>query len=290
MNILIFGASGNIGSPLTERLLQENYKVVAFVRENSHIANLQKYGIKIVMGDLEKSETIKPALEGIDIIINASYIVFAKNILKAVEESKSKIKRIIYIGSTGVYTKLSSKSANDKRVAEDIIKNSSIPYTILRPTMIYGTEKDRNIFRLISFLYRCPVFPFFGKGKNLLQPVYIEDVVQAIIKSLNTQTTLNKSYDIGGKNALSYNELIDITAKEIDKKVIKIYLPVNLSLWIAWMIKLLIGKFPVSEEQILRLNENKDVDISNAVKDFGYHPISFEEGIQKEVELLKKNK
>ena len=290
MNILILGASGNIGSLLIEKLCKKDYEIVAFIRENSSIVHLKKYEIRIIKGDLEKSETIIPALEGIDIVINTSYIVFAKNILKAIEDSKSKIKRVIYIGSTGIYTKLPSKSANDKRTAEEIIKKSSIPYTILRPTMIYGTGKDRNIFRLISFLHRYPVFPIFGNGENLLQPVYIEDVVQSIISSLNTSNALNKIYDIGGKNALTYNQLIDTTARYINKRIIRIHLPVMLSLQIARIIKRIIGKFPISEEQILRLNEDKTVDISDAVKDFGYTPISFEEGIEREVKLFFKRK
>lgn len=287
MNILVIGASGNIGSRLVERLGELGHSISAFVRRDMSSNILRERGIKVFRGDLDDCEAIKPALEGVEAVINASYIVYAGNILKAASESGARLKRIIYIGSTGIYTKLPSRSASDKRSAEELIKNSSVPYTVLRPTMVYGTAKDRNIFRLISFLDRYPLFPVFGKGENLTQPVYIDDVVGAAVASLNSPATVKKSYDIGGRCALTYNELIDVTARKLGKKVVKVHLPMGLSVWLARAARVA-GKFPISEEQILRLNENKDVDISEATKDLGYRPLSFPDGVEREVELFLK--
>ncbi|MBI5467940.1 MAG: NAD(P)H-binding protein [Deltaproteobacteria bacterium] len=290
MNILVFGASGNIGASLVERLGALGHSVRAFVRRDISSNSLRERGIRVFRGDLGDSEAIKPALEGAEAIINASYIVYAGNILKAASDSGARPKRIIYIGSTGIYTRLPSRSASDKRSAEELIRNSSVPYTVLRPTMVYGTAKDRNIFRLISFLHRYPLFPVFGKGENLTQPVYIDDVAGAVIASLNTPTAVNKSYDIGGRCALTHNELIDVTARKLGRKVVKVHLPMSLSVWLARAARSAAGKFPISEEQILRLNENKDVDISAAAKDFGYKPLSFPEGVEREIELFLKTR
>ncbi|OGP16300.1 MAG: hypothetical protein A2V21_311900 [Deltaproteobacteria bacterium GWC2_55_46] len=218
--------------------------------------------------------------------MNASYIVYAENILKATREARASLKRIIYIGSTGIYTGLPSRSAEDKRTAEGLIKNSSVPYTILRPTMVYGTAKDRNIFRLISFLYRYPLFPVFGKGNNLVQPVYIDDVVGAVIRAVDTPETAKKSYNIGGPSSLAYNELIDITARKLGKRVARVHIPIGASLCVARAVRTVAGRFPVSDEQILRLSENKDVDITDASRDFGYAPLSFQDGVEREVDLF----
>lgn len=289
MNILVLGASGNIGSSLVKRLGRLAHNVSVLVRSDSAAASFSESGVQVFKGDLEDSEAIKPAMENVDVVINTSYIVFARNILRAALESSAGVKRILYIGSTGIYTSLPSRSASNKRSAEEMIRNSSIPYTILRPTMVYGTAGDRNIFRLISFLYRFKFFPVFGNGENLMQPVYINDVIEAIISALNTPGTIRKSYDIGGRDAITYNDLIDTTALKLGKKIKKLHLPMGPSLWLARVAK---GRFPVSEEQILRLNENKDVEISAASCDFGYKPISFNEGVEKEVDLfleMKKN-
>lgn len=288
MNILVLGASGNIGSSLVERLGKGAHNVSAFVRRDGASAHLREYGIRVFKGDLGDSESIKPALEGAEVVINASYIVFAANILKAASEMGVRVKRIIHIGSSGIYTRLPSRSAADKRSAEETIRNSPVPYTILRPTMVYGTAGDRNIFRLISTLYRYPFFPVFGKGENLMQPVYIDDVVGAVIASLKTPAAVKRSYDIGGRNALTYNELIDITARKLGRRVALVHLPMGLSLWLARTARSAAVKFPVSEEQILRLNENKDVDISAAARDLGYMPVSFHEGVEREIGLFLK--
>ena len=87
------------------------------------------------------------------------------------------------------------------RVAAELaIETSSLKYTILRPTMIYGSDRDRNMWRLIRFMRYSPIVPIFGDGTSLQQPIYVDDVAQAIVGCLGSDKTIGKSYNIAGKH------------------------------------------------------------------------------------------
>ena len=116
-----------------------------------------------------------------------------------------------------------------------------------------------------------------------MQPIYVEDVAQAIILSLNSQRTIAKCYNIAGGHALTYNQLIDTVGKRLNRRILKIHLPAKLSVRFLKMIESLGLKLPIKSEQVERLNENKNFAIDQAREDFNFQPRSFSEGIQLEL-------
>ncbi|MFC1736687.1 SDR family oxidoreductase, partial [Candidatus Hydrogenedentota bacterium] len=219
---------------------------------------------------------------GVDAIINIAYISLAHNVIAAAR--KCGVSRAVFLGSTGVYTELPSKSAQAKRDAEAEIGRSGLDFTILRATMIYGSDLDRNISRLIRYVNRCPVFPVFGRGESLVQPVHVDNVVGSVVDVLDKPTTFGKSYDIGGRSSMSYVELVRNTSKGLGRRVWRLSIP----MWLAVAGVSIAGRFiNLSREQALRLNEDKNVDISPACGDFGYNPIEFSEGVAREIAILR---
>lgn len=97
-------------------------------------------------------------------MINIASLGFghAPNIINACQEMK--IERAIFISTTGIFTKLNPDSKGIRLEAERLIKESELDYTIIRPTMIYGTPKDRNMWRLVKYLKRLPMLPILGNG------------------------------------------------------------------------------------------------------------------------------
>ena len=91
--------------------------------------------------------------------------------------------------------------------------------------MIYGSPRDRNMWRLIRFMRYSPIVPIFGDGKYLQQPIYVDDVAQAILSCLSNDQTIGKSYNIAGKYPLTYNQVIDTIAGQMNKRVWKIHVP-----------------------------------------------------------------
>jgi nucleoside-diphosphate-sugar epimerase len=225
-------------------------------------------------------------MKGIDILVNIASIGFghAPNIVNAALESG--IKRVVFISTTALFTTLNAPSKSVRLAAEATIRNSMLDYTILRPTMIYGSPRDRNMSRLVRYLHKYPVFPILGDGECLQQPVNVEDVAGAVVKALGSEKTIGKAYNIPGAKALTMNQVVDTISGILNRRTRKVHLPA------APFVKGLIIlenfgiKLPIKSEQMLRLNEDKAFPFDAAMKDFGFAPLDFEEGIRREIHAM----
>lgn len=287
--ILLTGATGFLGGYVLEELVKRGHEVTCFVRKTSNLEKIKQLNVPYIFGELDDFKSICKALKDKEALINIASLGFghAPNIINACQEMN--IKRAIFISTTGIFTKLNPDSKGIRLEAERLIKESDLDYTIIRPTMIYGTPKDRNMWRLVKYLKRLPVLPILGNGKYLQQPVYVKDLAWAVVSAYETNLTIKKAYNISGLEALTYNEVVDITGKELGKKVLKIHVPMKISYGLLKLYEKISSKPKLKAEQVLRLNENKDFSHEEAARDFGYKPMSFHEGIKLEVESSNMN-
>jgi uncharacterized protein YbjT (DUF2867 family) len=288
MRALVTGATGFTGSYVVPLLLQQDAQVRCLVRTSSDVSILPVDRIELAYGDLENRTSIEQALHGIDVLVNIASLGFghAPSIVNAAVTAS--VQRAIFISTTAIFTTLNAASKSVRLAAEEMIRKSGLAYTILRPTMIYGSLRDRNMCRLIRYLQRWPVFPIFGSGEYLQQPVYVEDVATAVIQSLAATQTIGKSYNISGATPLTFNQVIDTICELLGRNVHKVHLPAIPA--VAGLTALerlpLPLPLPIRAEQILRLNEHKAFDFAEAARDFGYQPRSFAEGIRLELDEM----
>jgi len=165
------------------------------------------------------------------------------------------------------------------RQGEDRAIRSGIPWTILRPSMIYGPGDDRNISRLAAYLRRRRWFPVFGSGKARQQPVYVEDVVAGILAAAQRPGTVGRTYALAGAQVLTYDRLVDMVGAAVGVKPVKLHLPVFLGLAGAWCLERLGAQMGIDGEQIRRLQEDKAFSIEETRADLGYAPLTFAEGL-----------
>ena len=290
MKIFVTGATGFTGSRVVPLLLKSGYAVRCLYRTSRDRSSLAGLDIEWALGDVSDSQSLSTAMQGTDALVNIASLGFghADSIISAAKSAG--IRRAVFISTTAIFTQLNAGSKKVRVAAELAIETSGLKYTILRPTMIYGSPRDRNMWRLIRFMRVCPIVPIFGDGKYLQQPIYVDDVAQALVSCLSSDNTIGKSYNIAGKQALTYNDVIDTIAKGMNKRVWKIHVPskpvVSLLRFLEWMRI----PFPIKAEQVLRLNENKDFSYAEAQKDFGFSPLSFEEGIGLELKQTVESK
>ena len=287
MKIFITGATGFTGSRVVPLLLKNGYQVRCLYRASSDRSQLSSSEIEWVQGDLSDAQSLSTAIQGTDALVNIASLGFghADSIIRAAQNVG--IKRAIFISTTAIFTQLNAGSKKVRVAAELAIETSGLNYTILRPTMIYGSAHDRNMWRLIRFMRYSPIIPIFGDGKYLQQPIHVDDVAQALVSCLSNDKTIGKSYNIAGKHPLTYNEVINTIARQMNKRVWKIFVPSEPVAFLLKFFERIRIPFPIKTEQVLRLNENKDFSYSEAQKDFGFSPLEFEEGIKIEFTSLK---
>src|SRR5918997_3472776 len=172
MRVLLTGATGLLGFELLNGLLAGGDEVRCLVRnESANAARLDGAGAEVFRGDANDEETLLRALRGADALLHVAGIEYAPAVVGAAR--RARVARLVVVGSTIAHSSFEFRSGLKRRM-EEVVRRSGLGWTIVRPTMIYGTERDKNVHRLLRFLDRSPVFPIFGPGTNLWQPVYHE--------------------------------------------------------------------------------------------------------------------
>ena len=270
--ILLVGATGFLGSFVAARLMERH--PVALVRASSDTSVLPR-GMELRRGDLNRGPL---PLDGISTVVYCASMGFGHvpRLVRQLEQRR--ISRALFISTTAVFTTLPSESRTPRLEAEAAVERSSMDWTILRPTMIYGTARDRNISRLLRFLKRIPVFPLCGNA--LWQPIYVEDLADAVVAALDSSDTVKKVYNVAGAQPLRFADLVRTAARAVERNVTLIRVPLAAAVLAAGLTRV------VTPEQIRRLAEDKAFSYADAARDFLFAPRSFAEGVACEAEAL----
>ena len=290
--ILVTGASGQSAQFFFERLVKENYqkKIKCLLRADSKVDHLKSFNLKFefTIVDFNNIESLKSSMKGMKTLLNIAGIRISEQIIRAGTEAG--INWFICVHTTGRFSKFKTKSAKYIEI-EDRLLNKFSNLTILRPTMIYGSSRDKNMHKLIKYMHKSRFFPVFGNGKNLMSPIHAKDLGDAYYDVLqNRNSTLGKQYNLTGKDDITYISILKETSSLMEKKIIFVYLPFWFCLASVYLLNLVFkSNFPVLVEQVYRMKEDKIFSSENALADFGFLPMSFKEGMSIQVkEFLNK--
>jgi uncharacterized protein YbjT (DUF2867 family) len=119
---------------------------------------------------------------------------------------------------------------------------------IIRPAVMFGRD-DAFLNTLVKLLKRLPAYPMFGRGLTRLQPVYVEDVAEAIARSLQPTAANPVTYELGGPRVYTYEELLTLVADRLSKKPVLFSLPFPMWHSLARIAEMLPGS-PLSRSQV----------------------------------------
>lgn len=288
--VLVTGASGYIGGRLVPELLARGYRVRVMVRAASPEYKERWPNAEIVVADALKIDSLKMALKDIN---TAYYLIHslllgpkdfasadiqaAVNFRKAAEDNQ--IKRIIYLGGLGdARSHLSDHLKSRMEVAEEL-KKGRVPVTILRAAIIIGSGSAS--YEIIQHLVRkvlVLLIPHWARSK--CQPIAIRDVIKYLVGVLEAPETAGRYFDIGGRDILTYQMMMEILAKILHKKRFFISFPYFNIRFYTYFASLLT---PVPNSIIRCLMEGLKNDVicqDNAIKGFvSFEPISYKESI-----------
>ena len=288
--VFVGGANGFTGRFICKELKKNNVEFLANLRPGTSPEWMIRNNINYVYSNLNDHESLTKAIKNCNSFINASSLAFGVAPIIIQSCKKINIKRVVFISTTSIFTSLNVNSKKIRKIAEEDIKNSDLDWTILRPTMIFGSTGDRNMIRLIKWIDKFPIIPIFGNGKYFQQPVNVRDIAWATFNVLMNSDTIKESFNLSGAKAYNFNQIIDLTSMALRKKVFKFHISLSFSLSIFKFFENLKIKLPIKSEQLKRINENKDFSYAKAFRYFNYQPFDFYESIKKEVEEYKQLK
>ena len=284
----MIGGSGFLGGYVLRAAARRGDQAVALARSPAAARTVVARGAQPLAGDLDDARSLDEAFAaaGCEALVCLASLGSGHGpaIVAAAEEAG--LRRAVFVSTTAVTTTLHPPTRQIRLAAEQQIRRSSLDWTILRPTMIYGDAGDRNLSRLLLRLSRAPVLPVPAAGGCLHQPVHVADAAGAVLAALESPAAVGGLYNVAGPAPLPFAELLGTCARAVGSRTRFLPVPLPPLVLAARGYELISRRPRIRAEQLRRLSEDKAFAIANAVRDLGYAPRPFADGIADEARLL----
>ncbi|EKD89077.1 MAG: NAD-dependent epimerase/dehydratase [uncultured bacterium] len=300
--ILVTGGTGFIGRNLIKALVESGHKVRILLKPSTTSPNFPKgIPVEVAVSSLSDQRGVRAALKDVNQIfhlagaerkgsrgdLNQVDVEGTSTLMQAAKETK--IDRVYYLSHHGAARASAYPVLKAKAIAEHWIINSGIPYTIVRTGSVFGPG-DQFTVPLAKLIKISPIFLMPSKGHVLLQPLWIDDLINVLLLIMEDPKAVNRIYSIGGMEPLPYREIVRLI---MNKTGIKRYIiPVSpatlrsLSLWIDQIFP----SFPVSIFWLDHLAEDRTANLDSLPREFGIMPARFHQHLDYLTTEIKKRK
>ncbi|GAC88831.1 NADH-ubiquinone oxidoreductase 39-40 kDa subunit [Gluconobacter thailandicus F149-1 = NBRC 100600] len=279
-NICVIGASGRSGTALCRALIENGNRVIAVVRNRGKLApDLADACVAVRQADVTDSVALPIALENAAVVVNTAHARHLPDILAATHAP------IVALGSTRKFTRWLDDHGRGVLAGEAALQADGRPSILLHPTMIYGAQGEDNVQRLALLLERLPIIPLPGGGRSLVQPINQQDVTRSVIAAINLllagKVSGPESLVIAGPNAVPYRTFVRMILyfSGLGGRPV-----ISLPGWLlmaASRVTRHLPKLPkIAPEEVRRLLEDKNFDITPMRNRLGINPIPLETGLQ----------
>jgi len=241
--VTVFGGSGFLGRNVVRALCKRDYRIRVAVRRPELAGYLQPIGkvgqIHAVQANIRHPASIEAAMRDSHIAINLVGILAesgaqtfdavqakgAETIAKAASAAGA---HLVHVSAIGADENSASRYARSKAAGEKAVLAAVPSATILRPSVVFGPE-DQFTNRFAALARISPALPLIGGGATKMQPVYVGDVARAVADAVDGKTKPGATYELGGPEALSLREIIEIILGITDRERMLVSLPFALA-------------------------------------------------------------
>ena len=312
---LVTGAAGKVGSVLVKELLGNDYRVRALVRKASDAEKLPG-GIEIAFGDMADAGSLKGCCEGVDVVFHlaalldpaagkeALHAVNARGTASLVKEAVgARVKRFVYASSMGVYGKAergrplresdvpvpTDEYGMSKLLGEEEVRQSGIPFAILRLGLVYGPGFVASIVPMLKML-QGRMIPYIGSGRNHIPFVHVQDVMGAFVCA-GEKNEAGGTYNIVGA-PVTQEEAFRLACKYLGVPAPRLHASRRFVMLGTHALNFGLGligkKARIRPEYLEALSRDKEFDTSKARMEMGWEPkVKIEEGMAEMVEWYK---
>ena len=325
--ILVTGATGFIGSHLTERLAKGKEKIRVLVRDKNEIGYIEEFDVKIkedieiVEGDLSDKESLLKATKDIEKVFHLAAIsrpmniethvyydinvTGTRNLLEACEENK--VKKIVHVSSMSVFgfsrdgkplnensprlpvSEYGKSKKEGEELVIDFCKKNKIELVVVRPPMVYG-GRDMQFFKLFK-LINTGNFPLIKQGKAKIEFCFVKNLVEGIVLADERGKNL-EGYNISNGETYSIKQVFSEISKAEGKRLFPISIPYLIVKIAGSFIEKIYSVFgkkaPFNSGTAEWMSNDNEIDMSKAKKELGYKiKFPLEKGIKETVDWYK---
>jgi NADH dehydrogenase len=286
--ILVTGATGFIGRVLVRQLSETGQQVRVLLRPSPQSPRLPKgVPVEVAVVSLNDERGVRAALRGIDHIYHLASagsqgrrgnllttdIEGTRTLAQAA--ANADVKRLIFLSQLDADRASAFPIHKAKGIAEEHIRKSGVPHTIIRSSVVFGPE-DHFTNTLANFLRVLPgIFPIPGDGRNLLQPLWVEDLVTCLIWALQNPETVNQTYEIGGGEYFTLRQVLETLMAAIHTRRLLVPLPPPYMRALFVTLDAFIPTFNTSTYWLDYVAVNRTCPVDNLPRTFGLMPARF---------------
>jgi uncharacterized protein YbjT (DUF2867 family) len=298
MKVLVTGATGFVGREIVRQLHAGGHaiRILARYRTSPRVQEaISRYGAEAYAGDVLDVASLDGALKEMDAVIHLVGIIAevgestfedvhtrgTGNIVAAAQ--KAGVRRFVHMSALGTRPAAATRYHQTKLAAEELVRHSGLDFTIFRPSLIYGPE-DQFINLFARLIRLSPVVPLMGSPRARFQPVSVETVAAAFVRSLCEPKSVAQTYDLCGPEALTLSEIVDRILDVLRRRRLKLQVPLGLARCQAVLLELLFRRLlrkvsPLNRDQLIMLQEDNVGNPQPANELFGLKPVALREGI-----------
>jgi uncharacterized protein YbjT (DUF2867 family) len=300
MKVFVTGATGFVGNEIVRQLHDAGHAIRILVRKKPLFRVEGPHGsmkAEIRVGEILDAESLRDALKEIDAVIHLVGIISevgtstfenihvrgTRNVVTAAREQG--VKRFVHMSALGTRPNAVSRYHRTKWEAEEIVRSSGLDFTIFRPSLIFGA-RDHFVNLFAKIIRHSPIVPVLGRREAKFQPVAVENVAAAFVKSLAEPKSIRETYDLAGPEAFTLSEIIDQIMTVMKYKRMKVHIPSFIARLQAMLLAFVFPNFlrqapPLNRDQLIMLQEDNVGNARPANELFGLKPIPFRMEIAK---------
>lgn len=298
MKVLVTGATGFVGREIVRQLHEAGHAIRILVRNCSSPRAQEassRCGAETHPGDVLDAASLDGALSGTDAVIHLVGIISevgdstfenvhtrgTGNIVAAARQTG--VRRFVHMSALGTRPNAASRYHQTKWAAEELVRHSGLDFTIFRPSLIYGPQ-DQFINLFSRIIRLSPIVPLMSSPRARFQPVPVEAVAAAFVRSLAAPKSLGQTYDLCGPEALTLSEIVDRIQDVMQRRRLKFQVPLGLARCQAVLLeftfrRLLRKASPLNRDQLIMLQEDNVGNPQPANGLFGLEPVPVRAGI-----------
>lgn len=292
--VFMTGATGFVGRAVIQALRAEGHAVRCLVRRGSEHDLRGLEAIERVEGNVLARETLERGMAGCDTVIHLVGIIreqaatlstferiHVQGTLNVLETAATTgVRRYLHMSALGSRPGARARYHQTKWAAEEAVRASPIPWTIFRPSIIYG-RGDEFVSLLAGMIRRYHgVAPVIGSGLQRLQPVVREHVAAGFARAIALEATVKHTYDVVGPDGVTMLRLLDLIGEALGRsRVRKIHAPLGLVRPLTRLLYHLPG-YPLTPDQLVMLEEDNVGDPQPFATTFGLAPVPLATGLR----------